>query len=230
MNKIIKYTAAVCAAFSLSVANAALVLSTDYESGFNVGTGVSGSIIFGGGSEQSSQGFGTGNFFRNDTLGITSINLSGLGTSHVGLTFDLGLFILDSWDGSTTTGGVVPPDFFNVIIDGTTVFSETFDNFVLSDGTSGLTPTVGPADLFSVGGSPARWLDSLYDLQLTVAHSSDTVNIQMFASGAGYQGGSDESWAIDNWSITTAVPEPSLIILFGTGLVGMGLIRRKRKI
>lgn len=63
MNNIIKFTAAVCAAFSLSAANAALVLSTDYESGFNVGAGVSGTIVNGGGSEQSSQGFGTVNFF-----------------------------------------------------------------------------------------------------------------------------------------------------------------------
>ena len=32
----------------------------------------------------------------------------------------------------------------------------------------------------------------------------------------------------DNWSQVSAVPEPSIIALFGLGLVGIGFARRRR--
>ncbi|MBT3204822.1 MAG: PEP-CTERM sorting domain-containing protein [Gammaproteobacteria bacterium] len=45
----------------------------------------------------------------------------------------------------------------------------------------------------------------------------------------GLQSISDESWGLDNVTIsTTLVSEPSIIILFGAGLVGFALARRRR--
>jgi hypothetical protein len=40
--------------------------------------------------------------------------------------------------------------------------------------------------------------------------------------------GTDYAYAIDNIIVTAAVPEPSIIALFGLGLVGIGFARRRR--
>jgi hypothetical protein len=40
--------------------------------------------------------------------------------------------------------------------------------------------------------------------------------------------GTDFAYAIDNIIVTAAVPEPSIIALFGLGLVGIGFARRRR--
>ena len=48
---------------------------------------------------------------------------------------------------------------------------------------------------------------------------SSSLTVDFFASGSGWQGGSDEWWGIDNVSVTLdsveAVPEPSTLILVG---------------
>ena len=41
-----------------------------------------------------------------------------------------------------------------------------------------------------------------------IAHTSDTLTIDFFASGSGWQGGNDESWAIDNLQVTTHLSTP----------------------
>jgi hypothetical protein len=40
--------------------------------------------------------------------------------------------------------------------------------------------------------------------------------------------GTDYAYAIDNIFVTAAVPEPSIIALFGLGLVGIGFVRRRQ--
>ena len=66
-----------------------------------------------------------------------------------------------------------------------------------------------------------------------ILHTANTLSIAWYASGIGWQGGDDESWAIDNLSVVlngvAPVPEPSTFLLLGSGLVGMVLLRRRAK-
>lgn len=207
------------------VATADLIVFEDVDGGLFIAPGATAQCVAGAcGDIVSSEGYGLGNFVWTDSTDVTDIAIGGMG-AHSLLTFSFDLAIIDSWDGSTTAGGLVPPDFFNVVLDGVTVFSETFDNFILADGSASatLSPTLGPAAL----GFNAAWNDSLYQLSFTILHSSPTLSIQMFASGGGFQGGMDESWAWDNFTISTSVPEPGTLALLGIGLLGIGFARRR---
>ena len=68
-----------------------------------------------------------------------------------------------------------------------------------------------------------------------IPHTASTLTVSWFASGAGWQGGSDESWAIDNLSVSinaapAATPEPgTLALLVTSGLTGTGLFLRRRR-
>ena len=49
-------------------------------------------------------------------------------------------------------------------------------------------------------------LDSAYDLRKepslsNISHTRDSVTIEIYASGANWEGGDDESWAIDNFEV-----------------------------
>ncbi|WP_048316980.1 hypothetical protein, partial [Crocosphaera watsonii] len=46
--------------------------------------------------------------------------------SHTSIDINFLLAIIDSWDGNHPTFG---PDFFNVKVDGVSIFSETFDQW-----------------------------------------------------------------------------------------------------
>ncbi len=75
-----------------------------------------------------------GSFLRNASTGTpaaakTTLTLGGL-APHTSVSLDFLLAILDSWDGGA---GQFAPDRFNVAVDGTTIFSHSFDQFVPSD-------------------------------------------------------------------------------------------------
>jgi len=179
------------------------VFSTGFESGLPAEFG-------GGGVLQGTQGFSAhgfdDNFLRNLSTGNpafppTGLNLSGL-QCHTSVDVLFSFAQIDSWDGTATS---VAPDFFNVVVDQNGVYLETFDTFDESDQTG---PTDPPAQL-SWGtnlGFSGSFADAAYDLSnesglLNIPHSSVSIDIQWFASGAGWQGGTDESWAIDNVEI-----------------------------
>jgi regulation of enolase protein 1 (concanavalin A-like superfamily) len=126
---------------------------------------------------------------------------------HTRIEINFLLAIIDSWDGSEPGEGpgactFCHPDILAVAVDGNVVFSEAFGyNGPVYD---------PPAGGLLVQGA---WLgfhpdfgDAAYDMGLdpafdSIPHMADTLTIEWFASGDGWQGGMDESWAIDNLEI-----------------------------
>lgn len=122
---------------------------------------------------------------------------------HTSIDLDLLLAVIDSWDGNS--GGGVAPDYFNITVDGVTVFQETFDTFDLNDQTydppGGAILAWGEQLGFSGG-----WNDGAYDLGFEpglhdIPHTASSVTIDFFANGSGWQAGDDESWAIENVAV-----------------------------
>src|SRR5262249_36330283 len=117
---------------------------TDFESGLPP-------QITGGGVVTSSQGYGTGQFLQNTTINPiapTTLTLTNL-PAHTSIDLNFLLGIINTWDGldrSPTSS----PDYFNVTVDGVSLFHETFSNFddpsqtyVPPPGVQ-LTPRIGP--------------------------------------------------------------------------------------
>jgi hypothetical protein len=168
----------------------------------------------------------SGDFLRNSSSGNpatpTVLTLAGL-PSHTGIKISFLLAVIDSWDGEDTASPF-DPDFFNVRVDGNLIFSATFLNSSKA-GPQGYRPAPGVelARRVQLGFNTDDFdhLDSAYDLGLdptfgNIPHTSPNLTIEWFASGSGWQGDSDESWAIDNVQVRllgTAVPEPSPLLL-----------------
>jgi len=181
------------------------VFSEDFESGNSP------SEFSGAGGVEPTGGFGLGFgdfLYRNTSAGnpasSTLLSLTGL-ACHTSYDLLISFVAINSWDGTATS---VAPDFFNVVGDSTTVFSETFDNFDLSDQSA---PTTNPPQLSWAGGGG----NGVYDFSmesdfLGIPHTANTLTAEFFASGGGWQGGGDESWAIDNVQvILNGIDDPS---------------------
>lgn len=195
-----------------------IVFSTDFEAG--VPAEISGTSF-----RTSSEGYGTGQFLRNtNTLASVggsraTLTLTGLPT-HTSINLDFLLATINSWDG---VDGGASPDYLNVSIDGVTIFSEAFDNLVKASQTynppdgvqltprNGVVAAFAPDPFANLGflgpGHLPQWGEALYsmgrDTQFDeIAHTGATLAIAWFASGAGYQGGVNESWGLDNIVVT----------------------------
>lgn len=215
-----------CTLFALAVAMAPLrslaqeVYFNDFDGGETLGAGVSGGLsgetttepVQGYAGEGPSGGEFGGNLLRNDSAtqpgAATVLTLDGL-PAHGAVSVEFLLAVIDSWDGN---GPAAAPDFFEVWIDGVSVFQETFSN------TSNLGQTqtyAGPAIVFEqdLGWTvSANHNDSAYDMapNLTgIRHTESTLTLELFAAGAGWQGADDESWGIDNLRVAVEVPEPA---------------------
>ena len=125
---------------------------------------------------------------------------------HRAVTLNWDLLILDSWDGNRSDAG---PDFWgfevfnNVSGQWETPFEFTFSQFDLSNGDSfpGL-PDVGPTQL----GFSSNYDDSIYrDLERTIDHSGDTLQVKF--RGRNLQTLNDESWGLDNLTVTVNTGE-----------------------
>jgi len=150
----------------------------------------------------------SGNFLRNSSYGNpatpTTLTLTGL-PSHTSVDVNFLLAIIDSWDGYSEWG----PDFFNVQVDGISVFSQVITDYTAPSG-----------GLLSSGSNLGftSWDDRAFNMYLdpafqNIPHTGSTLTISWFASGPNWQGGSDESWAIENVqvAVNNAVPPPMLL-------------------
>ena len=176
-----------------------LILQENFDNG--VGFEFSGNVEIESTDQFSSLNGFEGQFLRNSTSGnpaeSTTITIENL-PPHDRISLGFVLAIIDSWEG----------DIFSISVDGSTVFSHTFSNsglpnsqsFIPSDGVE----IARNLDLgFSSG---VNFLDSAYDLRnepslKDIPHSSDSLTIEIFASGPGWQGGDDASWAMDSFEL-----------------------------
>ena len=163
----------------------------------------------------------SGSFLRNRTSGdpaeSTIITINNL-PPHNRVSLSFILAIIDSWDGDRGGG-----DFFNVVIDGQSRFAHTFDN-AGQGGIQSYSPPAGVElarllDLGFSGGSLYR--DSAYDMGNEpafqgIVHTAETITIEMFASGGDWDGGDDESWAVDNLEVSVYTAVASELIAAGS--------------
>lgn len=201
-----------------------LVFSTNFDSGLVP-------ELSGGGGLTSVEGFAgigqvgnefVGQYFRNAT-GVASngvqpptvLTLTNL-PAHTSLTIEFLFALLDTWNGIATT---FESDTFVIQVDGVTVFSQFFDedpadqSYVAPAGaqlTSGSGIAAGPG------------LDNGYDMALEaglrdIPHTDSTATITFFAGGNDWDGGDDESWAMDN--LRVSVGDTPRDIIFPRGAV-----------
>ena len=172
---------------------------------------------------QGYKNYGFGNYYAwsdaTETNAIT-LQLNDL-PEHSYLKIEFDLALIDSWDGDSPWG----PDYFNVKVDNSSVFKETFTNF------PGRTQSYKGDPIVWVNGLARNfWNDSAYHISLTVSHTNEDATITWFASGIGWEGGWNESYAIDNITIAAnPVPIPTAAWLLGSGLLGLIAIKRSSK-
>ncbi len=243
MSKLTHLAAALLLAAGFTTANAAptLVFETDFEGalpaeispGTATLTGVQGYAGLGPAGNQ----FG-GNFLRSPTGNTVTLQLSGL-PAHDTISLELLFAAIDSLDGT----GIFPAgDFFKIVFDGATLFSESFANALPTQIQSYIPPAgVELARHVDLGfsGPGSFFTDSAYNLGAdprfaNFAHSASSATIDFFIFGPGNQPLDDESWAMDNLrvSVTTrgsAVPEPGSLALLGLGLFSLAILRRRNK-
>lgn len=136
------------------------------------------------------------------------------------LTFDL--YAFDSWDGDGPNFG---PDVFEVRVNGQILMHETISNGAKPQ--SMRAPDIGPEHL----AYSSTWADSVYrNITLTFDHPGDANRLHITWLGMGLQGVYDESWAIDNVTLTMhtrTVPVPGTLAPAGLGLA-LAARRRRR--
>lgn len=224
-------TLAILAALSLT--GVATQASTLYSNNFETNTnGFSGAGATVSSEGLSAYGFGT-TYLRNDAGGnpapASRLTLNTAAAAGATLNFDLA--VLDSWDGPAGYN-CCGPDVFNVQVDGTTVFSYAFNIFNGSAATDPALTTLyyGPSIAYNPG-----WGDQGYSVSLSLGNlAAGTHFIDFFASGSGWQAGADESWGIDNVTVsgqlasTGNVPEPGSLALVALAVAGLAATRRRR--
>jgi hypothetical protein len=206
----------------------------DFDGGETFGAGVGGALS-GEVSTEPGQGFvglgPVGGEFAGDLLRNTSATVPGAATTltltglppHASISISLLFAAIDSWDGDLGGG-----DFFEVNVDGATVFRESF----LNSTAPAMQSYAGPALAFrqNLGfGGGLDFLDSAYDLSAElerVPHSADTLTLELFADGPHWQGGADESWGVDNLLVEVPEPAPFAEALVGAALL-VGFARRR---
>lgn len=193
---------------SVSALSAQALLSTDFTTlPASLAPGTAGLEFVQGfaGLGPAGDQFG-GTFLRSPTGNPVTITLTNL-PPHNAISLDFLFAAIDSLDG---TGAFPSGDFFVITIDGNLFFRESFANALPSQIQS-YTPPSGVElarhqDL-GFNGPRSNFTDSAYwlggDPQFqTIGHSASTLTITMVIEGPGIQPLADESWAIDNLTIT----------------------------
>lgn len=226
-------------AFGLAqvAAQAEVVFSADFDvdlptaltPGLATLTGVEGF----GGLGPTGNVFG-GQFLRSPTGNEVTLTLTDL-PAHTSISLGFLLAAIDSLDG---TGTFPQGDFLRITLDGVEVFRESFANAADYQVQSYEAPEGGVlARRTDLGfqGPGGYYTDSAYNMYLEpklqdLLHSASTATFTFVMEGPGVQDLSDESWAMDNVTVSvSAVPEPSVSWLALVGLLGATALRRRKQ-
>lgn len=167
-----------------------------------------------------------GKLLHNDSGGAktraTTLTLSNL-PSHSSIDLDLLLAVIGQWE----KGSGASADKFNVHVDGKPVFAKAMAGHGSKSAAPGAAKTLDMGQFASLANIP---------------HTSANLRIDFFATGNGWKGGLDESWAIDDVTIMIngvsgiddcfpiPVPLPASAQAGFCGLaavVGLGMLRRR---
>ena len=213
------FLAALLAGLSWGALAATVVASSDLESGTSGWTGAYALV----------PNFGNSYLSSDATAGnaVTFSFTVAANTVATGAQVSVLFGAVDSWDNGNAGYG---PDYFNVALDGNSKFSAVFDNYQNLGPTTaaGLTSVLYGQNIMGSG-----YNDAVYQLTVNLGTlSAGTHTLTFFASGAGWQGGGDESFALDNLKVTgtvTAVPEPESLALALAGVAVVGVAARRRQ-
>ena len=212
--------AAACSLVALACTQFAVASVEVYDADFETGTIP---VEFSGGGnlvdthEMDTYGFGDYCIQGDSTHTILTVtNLP----AHDTLSLAFVVTMLSSWDGTGYDEGGNPfstPDYWAVTVDGTTIFDETFDNHSAEEFDQSFVPPDGCVLARFAVSDYWNAFYSTYDMSYVdafsgIPHSADTVTVEWFAHGAGYEGMANESWLLDNVSISV-VPEPATAVL-----------------
>lgn len=193
--------------------NASLVSNEDFESGasgWNNNTVTNGGATFSNFLGRFGGSGGTQSVFKTYTL-------SGNQTQ---VTVGLDIYEIDSWDSES----------FQVYANDSLVATFIFSHGVDDSAANSLTKTF-PADSGTTDYGFAGWPDQGYHYSFTFATTATSFKLG-FGSTLN-QGIADESWGVDNIRIesdaVSTVPEPTSMLLFGLGLVGLAAARIKTR-
>jgi hypothetical protein len=217
---------------SAIAAQAAVIFQTDFESGMPTEITGAGTIA-GTGTWPAGNPFGRQHLRNGSADQWTVITLNGLvDGGSVGLQLDL--LIWDSWDGATFDCCV--PDYVEIEVDGVLMSLEPYRNVFIS-------PNEGSGDILYSDeldhGFNGSWDDSAWRVIFGgLSYAGTDVQIRIRPTGAGFQGGDDESLGLDNIIVTGErqgggggggeVSEPATLALLGAGLLGLAAVRRRR--
>jgi len=184
------------------------IVTTEFVRGY-AGYGNGGNKFGGDFLRNATGGDAGGGSGRGDPGTPTYLTLTGL-PQHSGIDLNFLLAIIGSWDGSTSPDGPegcpegCSPDLLEIRIDGQIIFSESFGAW----GDPSFHPV--PAAVLLVDSANLGFeygdYDFGYDMYLlnqlsNIPHTADSLVIEWRAWGGGWQGGEDESWAIDNLEV-----------------------------
>ena len=129
--------------------------------------------------------------------------------------------------------GLNGSNFFSLLVNGSTIFSNSFSNipeYTQDFGGHGSAAGTGadPALTNSLGYDPFD--DHVYHFTFRIPTLTDVTNLRFAAQTDTFGNG---AFGVDNVrvsAVTSAVPEPAtwMILLLGFGIVGTGLRRRQR--
>ena len=189
--------------------------------------------------------------FSNDNV---KLSLAGLGV-HNKVTVSFDVYVINSWDGNGPLGNFCcGPDLFGVSLANVTPGSAsglltTFSNLNANDRSDipaigvlqsypnafpnlpGSLPFTGAAEVGTLGydffGGGAGDDDSVYHISLTFDHTLSSLELSFF--GLGLQDLDDESWGLDNVTVSTTapVPLPAPALLLGASVLGLVGMRRR---
>lgn len=213
------------ASSAVPAARAVTIYANDFETGTAAGFEVGASV----GAAPNGQRF-LGRFTQG---GGSTLTLTGL-SAYTGVTLTFDLYAIQSLDGDAAGRG---PDRFTVQQDGVTLFDRTFSSFPAAGTQSypaaGSAAGAGAAATNTLGFASIAggFGDATYSLTLALAGTSDTATIRFI--GASTQEVNDEGFGVDNVVVSgqslggTPVPEAASVALFGLGLAGLGVMRRR---